>query len=416
MANNVISVNGKKYAAGMLWQPAAGDGNARAYARALAKSIDTKLNLYVEYNSMVGLGARASGYKNGMFAFAPEVVAAFDDQPSFLAAFESPDGTQYLVVGVRNGVILTDALFDARDAALAEYTHLLHMPDWGYLVAPSDWNIPKAVNRELRDIIVKNVRVVLRPIGRLRTGLPSILTVILTLMLLLYFFREPIAKMLEPNNMSAPNPELVAEYKKKLEEQNKEIDAQIVQKQTPPPAPVMPYEILPDAELRADVCYRAIAFLMQQVTGWIQTDVECDATHASATFRRDFGTLADFYEIAMDLMPGVYITENSESEVNARVKLPRVPVHSSIDEHYVNDVVRDVNTIFQRMNADVDANVFIDNIQNISVPMAEIAAASKLTPPEFIKVFEQFSGVYMAKVSWSARNKTWNYEVIIYGK
>ena len=58
MANQTITINRKKYAVGLVWQPIGAGFNARNYARTLSHNINRHLNLYTEYRAMIGLGAR----------------------------------------------------------------------------------------------------------------------------------------------------------------------------------------------------------------------------------------------------------------------------------------------------------------------------------------------------------------------
>jgi hypothetical protein len=177
---------------------------------------------------------------------------------------------------------------------------------------------------------------------------------------------------------------------------------------------------LPDPYERADLCYRAIGFLMQQVIGWNQTVAECDKEYASATFRRSFGTLDDFYVIASDIMPGVFVQELNDDEILVRAKLPERVVSSSYDLRDVDTIVRELTSRFQSINLDASvvpvADVISNGFQSADVYFVGITVDTKLIPEQFIKIFEDFGGVYMTKVSWNATRKMWNYEVIIYAK
>ena len=217
------------------------------------------------------------------------------------------------------------------------------------------------------------------------------------------------------------NPELAEEYKRKIEEKDKELDAQFEIRQEPEYQPIeMPYDSLPDPYERADLCYRAIGFLMQQVIGWNQTVVECDKEYASATFRRSFGTLDDFYVIASDIMPGVFVQELNDDEILVRAKLPERVVSSSYDLRDIDTIVRELTSRFQSINLDASvvpvADVISNGFQSADVYFVGITVDTKLIPEQFIKIFEDFGGVYMTKVSWNATRKMWNYEVIIYAK
>ena len=118
LANQTILVHRKKYAVGLFWQPVSSLGGGRVGARRLAHSIDGKYSLYVEYNQMLGLASRRSGYRRGMSSAAAEIVDAMVEHSSFLAMF-AIDGGFYLVA-VRNGIILQDTFFNNETVARKE--------------------------------------------------------------------------------------------------------------------------------------------------------------------------------------------------------------------------------------------------------------------------------------------------------
>lgn len=420
MSGQYVHIKRKKYASGLVWQPMVAGFTTRAYAQKLANGIDRRLNLYVRYNEMVGLGARSNGLHSGMPSIAIEIINALPGYSSLLAAFKVED--KFVLVAVRNGVILHDLLFENEDSAREKYAELNEIPDWNATFAPAAWGIPRAVDRSIFDLISGRVHAVLRPISRLASGMISLILIVLFGLMLLYFFREPINKVFAPKpQISKINPELAAEYKRKIEEKDKELDEQFEIRQEPQYQPLeMPYDSLPDLYERADLCYRAIGFLMQQVVGWNQTVVECDKTYASATFRRSFGTLDDFYVIASDIMPGVFVQELNDDEILVRAKLPERVVSSSYDLRDVDTIVRELTSRFQSINVDASVMPVVDvvsnGLQTAEVYFVGITVDTKLIPEQVIKIFEDFGGVYMTKVSWNATRKMWNYEVIIYAK
>jgi len=404
----------------LFWQPIASGFIARNYARSLARSIDGKLSLYVDYRAMVGLGSRQMGHRRGMHSAAAEIMDTMTEYSSFLGVFQT--GRMYYLVAVRNGIILNDVLFDSEAAARAEYLRLAQIPDWSALFAPSAWSMPRAVERALSDVITGRAPAVLRHISRIKMGLASAAIIALFVLGLVYMFRGPIAQMMTPRpQVSSINPELAAEYKRRIEEKNKELDAAFEIEKAAPIEPLrMPYDYLPDPMARAETCYRAIGFLMQPVAGWNQTSTECGEQYASADFRRGFGTLTDFYDIAGDLMPGAFVREQAENSLNVRVRLPELDTVASRDERDAATIVRDVYSLFQSIDDDAEIGVVADAITNgvetVSVDIVEIAASSKLTPMQFMEIFADFGGVYMTRCAWDATRRIWNYEVIIYAK
>jgi len=103
-----------------------------------------------------------------------------------------------------------------------------------------------------------------------------------------------------------------------------------------------------------------------------------------------------------------------------RATLPAVETLSSQDERDAETVMRAVMTAFQSIDDAADIQIVTDALTNgvetVQLDIVEIAAQSKLTPMQFMKIFEDFGGVYMTRCQWNAGSRIWNYEVIIYAK
>ena len=414
--SDLLRVNKKRFAAGLFWQPVAVGYAPRNYARVLARNSKGKANLFVEYRSMVGIASRHKGYVVGMPSVAAEVVDALSEYSSFLAVFYIDK--KYYLLAVRNSVILADKLFNNEADARAEYAKFLKIPDWTAFIAPNSWGIPRAMERDLNTLLPRKAKYTLRAISRWRSNIISLILLVLFFAGIYFVFREPIEKIKTPK--VELNPELVEQYKKQIEAKNKELDQQFdIQKQEYKPL-VYPYSSLPVPAERAKQCYQAIGFLMQPITGWMQTTAVCDETKASVEFTRKYGSLDDFYAIASDFLPGVTVTELDENTLNVTVALPEVKRVSSQDERDAESVERGVVSLFQTMNMDAKTEIVVDTLTNgvetASLNIVEVAASSKLLPMQFTKMFEDFGGFYITRCMWNAASRTWNYEVIIYAK
>lgn len=420
MANQVISVSRKKYAVGLFWQPLKSGVSGRVYARSLAHSVDKKLNLYTEYNMMVGLASTRRGQGVGMRVAAADVMDAFSEYTSFLAVFEI--NKKFYLVAARNGVLLEDKLFDSEDDVRAEYVKLSEIPDWGAFFAPGSWGMPRAVEYDLAEILNSRNMVRLHPISHVRAGVVSGILIALFLFGLFGVFHGSVVEMFAPRpNVAELNPDLVAEYKRQIEEKNKELDQQFeIEKQLPPEPIVMPFENLPNVQDRAGLCYQAIGFLMQPIVGWVQTYAECAETFATVEFKRTFGTLDEFYNIASDLMPGALVQEINDDTLRVQATLPELELFASQDERDAETVVRDITSVFQAIDTNVDAQIVVDTLTNgvdvANVNVVEIQTESKLVPQQFMQVFDDFDGVYLINCAWDAALRLWKYEVIIYAK
>ena len=416
MIKQVITVNRRKFATGLFWQPLGVGNTAQNYAKELAKNSDRKYTLYIGYKSMVGLTDTHEGAVAGMPSAAVEIVSSLSDLVSFLGVFQADN--YYYLVAVRNGVIIRDILLNDAESARRLYTELSEIPDWGALFAPSAWGIPKSQEKSLSDLIGRGVSIKLRQISTAKSIIPSIL-----FMILFVIFGYFVVKNSSSNqgvNKPVISQERIEEYKKQLESKAQKIADKVLPAVTVDKPIDYAYNHLPNPMERADLCYRAIAFVMQPITGWNQTFAKCDEEFVTANFSRDFGTLNDFYEIGGDLMPGATVQQMSEDEIIVRVKLPQLKTGSSIDERDQTTLMRDVATIFQQANINADIHGVVDKVANgdktENVYVTEVGVASKLVPTEFMRAFDEFSGVYMTTVTWRANTRMWNYEVIIYSK
>jgi hypothetical protein len=411
----ILRVNKKRFAGGLFWQPVAVGYTARNYARDLAR--ESRANYFVEYRSMIGLAPRRRGYRAGMPSIAAEVVDALSEYTSFLAVFAVDK--KYYLLAVRNSIILADKLFESETDARAEYARFAKIPDWTAFIAPNSWGMPRAMERNLGTLLSRKTKYNLRPISRWRSNFVSLVLLLAFFAVLYMFFREPINQMKTPK-VKPLDPARIEEYKRLVDEKNKELDKQfeIVKEEKNPL--VLPYSSLPVPDARAKQCYQAIGFLMQPVTGWVQSNVVCDETRATAEFNRKYGSLDEFYQIASDFLPGAEVVELDDNTLSVSVALPEVERVASQDARDAETIERNVISLFQTMRMNAKTDIVVDTLSNNddtqSLNVVEIATSSKLLPMQFIKMFEDFGGVYMTRCVWNAIARTWNYEVIIYAK
>jgi len=414
--SEILRVNKKKFAAGLFWQPVAVGYTPRNYARVLAHNSKGKSNLFIEYRSMIGLVPKRRGYSVGMPSIAAEVVDALAEYSSFLAVFVVD--TKYYLLAVRNGIILADNVFETEGAARAEYAKFLKIPDWTAFIAPNSWAIPKAVERNLGTLLTRKIKYSLRPISRWRSSLLSFVLLIIFFVGLFLFFREPIHQMRD--GRIDLDPEKVAEYKRQIDAKNKELDKQFDIKKEEYKPLVLPYSSLPVPEQRAKQCYQAIAFLMQPITGWVQTDAVCDETTARVEFSRKYGSLDGFYIVADNLLPGAMAEELDDNTITVSVALPEVERFASQDYRDAETIERNIVSLFQTMQTKAKTEIVVDTLTNgvetANLNIVEFAVSSKLLPMQFTKMFEDFGGFYITRCMWNALSRTWNYEVIIYAK
>lgn len=418
MIKQVITLQGKKYATGLFWQPVGVGVTPYIYAQQLNEKVQNKYSLYVEYQSLVGLADAHDGVHSGMASAAVAVTSALSGYVSFLGMFQV-DNNFYLVA-VRNGVIIRDVLIETESEARKEYAELSNIPDWGGLFAPSSWGMPRSQEKFLSELIQVGVIEKLRPISMKKSITISVILGGIFLVLLGVFLYSPIMEMFEPKKTVELNKDLLAEYQRQLEEKNKELDKKfdIVKKEKKPMD--YPYYHLPLVQDTAKLCYKAIGYVMQPVFGWNQKTTRCDSEHVYVTFVRDFGTLNDFYSVAGDLLPGGIVQQVSDNEIRVRVKLPSLPEFTSIDEREQQIVLRDISSVFQQIKMNANIRVVNDTVTNgeesETINVIEVNASSKLIPVEFMQIFGDFGGVNLTSVKWDVATRTWEYGVLVYTK
>ena len=415
----VIILNKRKCATGLFWQPVGAGHTPRTYAHILDKKINERLTLYTSDKSMIGLGGRKFGHRLGMQALAAEVMESFAEYSSFLAAFKVNNGIW--IVAARNGIIVEDKLHYDETIAKASFEELFTITDWAALIAPGAWQKLRAIETKLEDVVIKEYKFDLKSVSHFSSNFLTIILFVLFVFSLVQFFKGPIEKITGSSyKASVVNTQLAEEYKRNLDKKLMPADTQTKLAEAKTVRLIMPYEKLPDVWNQTKLCWQAIGFLMQQIPGWNQTEAECSGNIATATLRRDFGTLDDFYAVGDRTMPGVAAEEISDSEIKLIVNLPEMTTGFKQPETDVAFVKREINSIFQRadMDADVseDSDVISEGDQSADVNFVFVSADSKLEPKEFMRVFSEFSSVSIKSIRWDNNKNEWNYEVKVYVK
>ena len=423
MALGIITVSKRRYAAGLFWQPAMQRIGVRENATQISKSAKLKASLFVSFGGMIGVIGRMGGARAGMPVAAAEVMDSFGEQ-TFLAAFNVKEGVW--LMASRGGIIIKDQVYKNLDDAKRAYAQLNLMPDWNLLVAPATWNAPSAVERRLDEFIKKHSKHRLHNISHLPAYVMTAGFVMAAAVLGYGLFEESIRQTMAPrvHNLDI-EPELIDEFQRRMEE----IDA-------PPPRPdptvvhvPMPWESLPDLHERADQCHRAIAFLAQQITGWVVNSITCEKKIAHAHLIRSFGTIGDLYGTVANIMPSVRVNETGGSDVILSANLPPLATRYDAPAHTASEIMTAVKSVFQRINDQIEfrRELYDLNIPDISedevldtslrsVPMVQLAVTTKLQPREFIKIMDDIQGIEMPVVKWDAGARDWIYDVRIFVK
>ncbi len=422
MTAQVITVGRKKYATGLFWQPLIDGQSAGDSARRTAKSIVGGAQLYTDYRGMYGLGFSASKHSTGMFAAAPEVCDSLSDRTSFVAAFLVKEGVW--ILAVRNGQILSDQdmLYSDDESARAAYMRLLELPDWGLRIAPSHWNIDHATEKHIDEVIFGTAKRSLKTLDRLKQFIISGLFIGMLLIMVFITFQKQIMEVVAPApQLAQVNPTLLEEYRQKIIAQQKQ-EKEVISIADVMPL-VLPYEQLPDITERANQCFRATAYIMQTLPGWVVLETECTRGQIIARIRRDYGTITDLYNEVENVMPGIQVKQTSDTDVNLFATLEKVSTKKTTPVENSEQTRREITALFQKMNMAVSMSVKQETIihpknQNLTkqVQFILVSAESKLSPMEFVKIFEPFASVEFSVIKWDNKKQSWIYEEKIYVK
>ena len=356
-----------------------------------------------------------------MSVAAVDVIEAFGEQ-TFLAAFSVREG--WWILAVRGGIIVKDELFSNVDEAQKGFAELNTMPNWNLIVAPTDWQIANSTERNLTDIVSGSNKYKLSNISNLPGYVMTAIIFFAAVFLGYNFFEKPIKKMFVSNPQQLNiNPKLAEQYKKSIIPVKKPVlPSKVIHV-------VMPYEKLPDLILQADQCWRAIAFLSQQITGWVSETVVCADGEVNAHLLRNHGTIGDLYDEVFKKMPGAKVNETLGNDVIISAKLKKLDVVSKSPQFTADEIMTAVQSVFQKINEDVDfsrdyAELTIPKTKKNEVldtdktdfPIVKILSTSKIEPREFIKIMNDVGSARLASVKWDNTNRTWNYDVVIYVK
>jgi len=421
LSSGIITVSKRRYAVGLFWQPAMQRISVRENAARVSKSARLKASLFVSFGGMIGVVGRTGGARAGMPVAAIEVMESFGEQ-TFLAAFDVKEGVWLLAL--RGGIIIKDQIYKNTDDAKRAYAELNLMPDWNLLIAPASWNAPSALERRPIEFFAKSVRHRLRNISHLPAYVMTAGFILAAAFLGYGLFEDSIKRALAPRVQTLNiDQEIIDEFQRRVDE----LEAPLPQIEPVIVDIPMPWEALPDLHNRAHQCHQAIAFLAQQVTGWVVNSITCEQQFAHAHLIRNFGTIGDLYGEVMAKMPNVSIDETGGTDVILSAKLPPLDLRGDPPGHTADQIMTAVQSVFQRINDTIDfKREFHDldipplgeneilNTEKRSVPIVQINVTTKLQPREFIKIMDDMRGIDMPVIKWDAKSRSWVYEVRIF--
>jgi len=417
LARQVITISRTKYATDLFWQPIVGGQSIRVFAGNLGNFITGRTKYYTTFKSIVGVGSSALGHRTRMPSAAATIMDAFSEYNSFVAAFKVNGGIY--IVAARSGIIIHDRFYASEDVGHTEFDTLLSLPDWGAVIAPNEWNVARAEEKQIEELIAAGTKHLLLPTSRFWNNFISIALLVGLLLGVLYLFGGQVKKIIVPGTPDIAVDEAArAAFLRRLEVGDATL-TQAVRVMGPPTVITeMPFDNIPDLSARAEQCMNAITFLMQTIPGWVQQEAVCTEEYATVHLHRRHGALSDVWEYVIEFMPGIEITENSESDIVLTYTLSPLYGISRMEESDGQTVARHINSIFQLMGHPVDVRQSVETVRSAArvdvVNVVLVSATSALQPGEFIQIFKDYDAVVLYSVRWTSSTRRWNYEVKIY--
>ncbi len=157
----VITVGKNKYAVGLFWQPLQDVDDPIPEIRETMEA-DAGSDLYcIHYGKapQYGIGKKSKGHAEGISVGGVSVLDALSDKSSFVAIFKVPEGWWF--IAVRNDLILPeeDVLYKDEEQAKEAFFSMMAVPDWGYKIAPAEWQIDDTEDLDLIELLKNSFQV-----------------------------------------------------------------------------------------------------------------------------------------------------------------------------------------------------------------------------------------------------------------
>lgn len=401
-----IVVDGANYATSLFWQPLQNFEDPYTEVEEASEGILEGADLFCikqGKSPQFGICVSHEGYKNGEQVAAVSLASALSDVSSFVAVFKVNNGWWYTCV--RNDIILSDGdmLFLSEEEAKEQFMSMLAVPDWGYKIAPPEWEIEDAQYFDLADLFQRGLGAKLQKIKALR-GNKLLLVVLISAIVgvwLLWsimdalFFAPPKAPRIAP---VAPKIQQVEEL----------------------PPEIMPWEEIKNPEAVMKQCLGAILSIKKiRAPGWNIGDITCSSSGASTTWTREVGRISWIDKALNDSglpFSGKAISDDGNSLLislpldNVRA-INSPPLRSDID------LKNTLNNMFQSIGQGVSlqANNYTSP-RGTPIRSVKFKFTATNNPLTWVELLTKFSGLEMTMVKYNTTSDNWDYEGVIYAR
>lgn len=397
-------LDGTRYATSLFWQPLRNSDDPYTEIEEASANVLEGADLFSikkGKSPQFGLCISSQGYKKGTRVAAVSLINALPYVTSFLAVFKVDRGWWY--VCVRNDVILSDGdmLFLNEEDAKAQFSSMLVVPDWGYKIAPAEWNISDTKEENLSALLQNSQKEVLQKIHALRGG--KLIAVVLAVGLLAAWLLSTLFSLM--SNSSSVKPIVAPIAIKKVE------------LKTPPPEP-KPWESIEEPSEIFDYCFKGVKDLINVPTpGWTIGGITCTSKAIVTSWRRQVGRLM-WVDKALENADVSFASKSispNGNEVMASLAMPKVTVKNSPPTYRLNDLINTLNDLSQGLQMPIGVSPQTMKTKQQKVyKFVKISFSSKHDPTVWRDILTKFSGFTINVIKYDVHANSWYYEGAIY--
>lgn len=427
-STGVVTVDGQKYAVGLVWQPVQNLDDPIVEIRESADS-ETGADLYClrpAATPQYGMGYSDLGHRDGMPSLAAAVASVLTEYSSVCAVFRVDEG--WWLIAIRNDLILAeeDIVFATEVEAQKAYASMMAVPDWGIRIVPPEWNIEGVQQEDLTKLVHGTRKVRLQSINaqkRTKFLLAIALLIVLGLGYLIWMLIQVLSEVFTDDTDVIRKP----------------TGTTGIGVQAPPPtATHKPWEVLPDMKQFFDRCWDT-AYQVRSVIvpGWTMGTIQCTPGEVMTNWRLSDPKLGRLswmrYGVnEYQLNPNFKIDIKSDGTsatgmVTFDTKLSTVSSEPKMTPIELEEDIREIQQA-TGLSFQFNRQTLLDppNRADGTRPPNQktytyysFVVLSPYAPMEWLSFFEKFSGLEITKLEYTpsgdATNK-WKYEGRIYAK
>lgn len=425
---NLIKVGKVDYAVGLFWQPLQDVDDPIPEIRETMEA-DVGTNLYtIHYGRapQYGIGRTDKGHKEGQPAGAIAVLDSLSDKSSFVAVFKVDEGWWFLVA--RNDLILPeeDILYRTEQEAKDAFYSMMAVPDWGYKIAPSSWNIDDTEEMQAEDLLKNGLQVRLYSLSAIRGTKVLLMIALLILAIVglavysvLFFIDREKA---EPTIIEPVIPQASIQTVEPQREEEK------------------PWEKMVSVPEFLNRCWSdSYQLKTMQIPGWRLNQITCTPSGITTGWTNSGNSRVAWLETAVRdqyrIKGEVQINETGTA-ATIKITFDGLPVVASSPTLSVQKLRRELTDISQALSMPITMNVGQIVVEAPKPPQGaagqqaqqqpakiykylSFAFSSSMDPPAWESFFKPFAALEVTKIEYnpgsdSALTSNWKYEGRIY--